>query len=228
MNTFKKISKLGEIQGENIDWFAVGKRIIYVRTTIRGLSQTEASDQLDIAAETLRGLENPRVHYASRKSINIIWTLSHKWDLSINWILNGEGKPGDPDTVELMPPTLIIDRGAGKRRSTSREAAETGSFCEEAMEFVVAVDKFKVLNQMGFPTLTQLYDIMLALGYRKAVPARIAPLGHHVRKQKCAEKLHHIREPEEIEDFASSIQFDTPIDKAIRNVNRQKPKAQPA
>lgn len=157
------------------------------------LSQFEVAQALGVLDSVVDHLEKGYM-CKGRKSINIIWGLSIQWDLSLNWLLNGLGKPYDPDPLELMPETLLVQRGAGIRRDFTRKQAAEGEFTDHILEFVMAVDKFKSKNQVPFPSLTQLYEIITALGYRKSVPARIAPLGYIIEHQQWAEKLKHINE----------------------------------
>ena len=41
---------------------------------------------------------------------------------------------------------------------------------EEQLDFLKAVDEYKRVNDRAFPTLTELLDIALYLGYRKVAP----------------------------------------------------------
>jgi hypothetical protein len=41
---------------------------------------------------------------------------------------------------------------------------------EEQLDFLKAVDEYKRVNDRAFPTLTELLDIVLYLGYRKVAP----------------------------------------------------------
>jgi hypothetical protein len=63
-------------------------------------------------------------------------------------------------------------RGPGRRRTDYRRAAEEGHMNEEQLEFLKAVDEYKRVNDRPFPTLTEVLDIALYLGYR-----RVAPIG---------------------------------------------------
>lgn len=181
-----KITNIRDIRAENINWVAVGKRFKKFREACN-LSKSNVAQTLGWVESAVELFE--RGSYKTRKSANIIWYLSIQWDLSLNWLLNGVGKPHDPDPLKLIPETLIIQKGAGIRRSITRVQAEEGEFADYVLEFVIAVDKFKNKNQVSFPSLTQIYEIIIALGYRKSVPARIAPLGYIVEHQQWSEKL---------------------------------------
>jgi len=116
-------------------------------------------------------------------------------------LLNGIGEPHGIDPIELLPETLVIQRGAGIRREGTnapkgeqRASVERGDYTDKILEFVLAIDKFKRINNMPFPTLTQIYDIILALGYHQTKPPRIAPLGYTVAKQLLAEKQKSVHE----------------------------------
>ncbi len=41
---------------------------------------------------------------------------------------------------------------------------------EEQLDFLKAVDEYKRVNDRPFPTLTEVLDILLYLGYRKVAP----------------------------------------------------------
>jgi hypothetical protein len=41
---------------------------------------------------------------------------------------------------------------------------------EEQLDFLKAVDEYKRVNDRAFPTLTELLDLVLYLGYRKVAP----------------------------------------------------------
>ena len=58
-------------------------------------------------------------------------------------------------------------RGPGIRREEDRRAAEEGEMTDEQFEFVTAVDRYKRANSRPFPTLTEILEIIQALGYRK-------------------------------------------------------------
>lgn len=61
-------------------------------------------------------------------------------------------------------------RGPGRRRTDYRRAAEEGHMNEEQLDFLKAVDEYKRVNDRAFPTLTEILDIALYLGYRKVAP----------------------------------------------------------
>jgi hypothetical protein len=61
-------------------------------------------------------------------------------------------------------------RGPGRRRTDYRRAAEEGHMNEEQLDFLKAVDEYKRLNERPFPTLTEILDLVLYLGYRKVAP----------------------------------------------------------
>ena len=58
-------------------------------------------------------------------------------------------------------------RGPGIRREEDRRAAEEGEMTDEQFEFVMAVDTYKRANNRPFPTLTEILEVVQALGYRK-------------------------------------------------------------
>ncbi len=58
-------------------------------------------------------------------------------------------------------------RGPGIRRDEERRSAEEGEMTDEQFEFVMAVDSYKRANHRPFPTLTEILEVVKALGYRK-------------------------------------------------------------
>jgi hypothetical protein len=80
---------------------------------------------------------------------------------------------------EIVNRRLGLDRrrGPGRRRTEDRRAAEEGQMTDEQFEFVMAVDKYKKLNNRPFPTWTEVLELIKALGYRKvAEPCSLDPL----------------------------------------------------
>ena len=58
-------------------------------------------------------------------------------------------------------------RGPGHRRTDDRRSAEEGEMTDEQFAFVLAMDRYKRVNDRPFPTWTEVLDVMHALGYRK-------------------------------------------------------------
>ena len=58
-------------------------------------------------------------------------------------------------------------RGPGRRRGEDRRAAEEGEITDEVLEFVMAIDEYKRLNNKPFPSWTEVFEIIQYLGYRK-------------------------------------------------------------
>lgn len=214
MDKERIITRTQDVCGENVNWIALGERFKKFREA-KNLSHFDVAENLNVADTVIARLE--KGYHQDRKSINIIWNISTRLNLSINWLLNGIGKPHSPDPVELMPRTLLIQRGSGLRRSRERAQAEEGQYSDCVFEFVMAIDKFKSKNQVPFPTITQIYEIITALGYRKAAPARIAPLGYIIGHQKWKEKLNHWNEKIEI-----SLN-----DREFRDIPKELPSPQP-
>lgn len=80
----------------------------------------------------------------------------------------GEDRRGE-DRRSVVDRRLGLDRrrGPGRRRSDSRRAAEEGEMTDEQFDFIMAIDKYKRVNDRPFPTWTEVLDVILALGYRK-------------------------------------------------------------
>jgi hypothetical protein len=61
-------------------------------------------------------------------------------------------------------------RGPGRRRTEYRRDAEEGHMNEEQLDFLKAMEEYKRVNDRPYPTLTEVLDIILYLGYRKVAP----------------------------------------------------------
>jgi hypothetical protein len=48
-----------------------------------------------------------------------------------------------------------------------RRAAEEGEISGELLEFVMAIDEYKRVNERPFPSWTEVFEIIHYLGYRK-------------------------------------------------------------
>jgi len=58
-------------------------------------------------------------------------------------------------------------RGPGRRRGEVRRAAEEGELSGDLLEFVMAVDEYKRVNDKPYPTISEMFEIVQYLGYRK-------------------------------------------------------------
>jgi len=58
-------------------------------------------------------------------------------------------------------------RGPGRRRSDDRRSAEEGEMTDDQFELLMAIEDYKEVNRKPFPTLTEILDVIKALGYRK-------------------------------------------------------------
>ena len=68
-------------------------------------------------------------------------------------------------------------RGPGRRRSDVRRAAEEGEMGDELLEFVMAIDDYKRVNNKPFPTWSEIFEVVKYLGYR-----RVAERGEHINQ----------------------------------------------
>lgn len=58
-------------------------------------------------------------------------------------------------------------RGPGRRRGEVRKQAEEGEISGDLLEFVMTVDEYKRINKRPYPTISELFEIVHYLGYRK-------------------------------------------------------------
>lgn len=75
-------------------------------------------------------------------------------------------------------------RGPGRRRGEVRRAAEEGEIAGELLEFIMAVDEYKRINERPFPSWSEVFEIIQYLGYRKT-----APRAKHINTASGAEVL---------------------------------------
>jgi len=75
-------------------------------------------------------------------------------------------------------------RGPGRRRGEVRRAAEEGEITGELLEFIMAVDEYRRINERPFPSWSEVFEIVQYLGYRK-----VAPRAEHINTASGAEVL---------------------------------------
>ncbi len=75
-------------------------------------------------------------------------------------------------------------RGPGRRRGEVRKAAEEGEISGELLEFIMAVDEYKKINERPFPSWSEVFEIVQYLGYRK-----VAPQAEHINTASGSEVL---------------------------------------
>ncbi len=64
-------------------------------------------------------------------------------------------------------------RGPGRRRTDFMRAAEEGEMTQEQFMFVMAIDSFKRVNSLTFPTWTEVLEVIRKLGYRKTMASEL-------------------------------------------------------
>jgi len=64
-------------------------------------------------------------------------------------------------------------RGPGRRRSDFTRSAEEGEMSDEQFLFIMAIDAFKRVNGKGFPTWTEVLEVIRKLGYRKTMASEL-------------------------------------------------------
>ena len=75
-------------------------------------------------------------------------------------------------------------RGPGRRRGEVRRAAEEGEITGELLDFIMAIDEYKRINERPFPTWSEVFEIVQYLGYRK-----VAPRAGHINTASGSEVL---------------------------------------
>ena len=64
-------------------------------------------------------------------------------------------------------------RGPGRRRTDFMRAADEGEMTQEQFVFLMAIDTFKRVNDLTFPTWTDVLEIIRKLGYRKTLASEL-------------------------------------------------------
>jgi hypothetical protein len=99
-----------------------------------------------------------------------------------------ERRGGDRRSGEVVDRRLGIDRrgavgaeqtnlerrrGPGKRLSDFVRDAEEGEMNREQFMFLMAIDAFKRVNGKGFPSWSDVLEVVRKLGYRKTMPSEL-------------------------------------------------------
>lgn len=64
-------------------------------------------------------------------------------------------------------------RGPGRRRTDFMKAADEGEMTQEQFVFIMAIDAFKRVNGLTFPTWTDVLEVIRKLGYRKTMTSEL-------------------------------------------------------
>ncbi len=114
-------------ENSNQNWFAedaatFGDRLSAAREA-REMSQSALARRLGVAAKTLEGWENDMREPRANK----LQMLSGVLDVSMTWLLTGEGQGVDPD-LEGTPPELgeLLDEMRSLRGEMQRSAEKLG------------------------------------------------------------------------------------------------------
>lgn len=67
-------------------------------------------------------------------------------------------------------PDLRCRRGPGIRRPEDRRAAEEGEMTDEQWKFLKAIEEYKRVNNVPFPTWTEVLEVIKKLGYSRVDP----------------------------------------------------------
>jgi hypothetical protein len=77
------------------------------------------------------------------------------------------------DREETDDTNLERRRGPGRRLTDFLKSAEEGEMTQEQFSFLIAIDAFKRVNGVTFPTWTDVLEIVRKLGYRKTCPSEL-------------------------------------------------------
>ena len=81
----------------------------------------------------------------------------------------------DRRDADQTPSTTNLERrrGPGRRRTDFMRAADEGEMTQEQFMFLMAIDAFKRVNGLTFPTWTDVLEIIRKLGYRKTLGSEL-------------------------------------------------------
>ena len=81
----------------------------------------------------------------------------------------------DRRDADQTPSTTNLERrrGPGRRRTDFMRAADEGEMTQEQFNFIMAIDAFKRVNGLTFPTWTDVLEIIRKLGYRKTLDSEL-------------------------------------------------------
>lgn len=153
-----------------LDWSLIGKRLQNY-CVVMGISADDLEHRCGLPVQWITRTENG----AESKSLEHLWAIIKSENISINWLFHGIGECFGEDPPEILPETIIRHRACGIRRSKERFDAEEGQIVGDSLEFVLAVDAYKRRNSIPFPTLTEMFELFYALGYRKIAQQTINP-----------------------------------------------------
>lgn len=162
------IASYDEITVDNINWNDMHTKIAQLRQ-LCDISCQDAADELNISEPSYKRYESP-TYYCNqqhRPSVGTFLKIVKMYSGSLNWLLNGIGTPQGADPPELMPQTLQHQKYAGAKKEDFRRDADEGHYTDEALEFVMAIDQYKRTNNIKFPSYTQIFELIRAMGYRK-------------------------------------------------------------
>ena len=102
-----------------------------------------------------------------------------------------ERRKGQNRRQSVVDRCLGLDRrrGPGRRLTDERKAAEQGQMSDEQFEFLLAIEEYKQKNATRFPTWTEVFEVIKALGYRKvAEPQSLKPFVKDPKPDKVPSK----------------------------------------
>jgi len=158
-----------KIDFKDVNFEQVGKRVKAYRL-MQGLSEEDMANLVLLKPGTIVNIENGQQYC----SLNQLWTIVNAIKVSIPWFFFGEGKFDDCSDEDL-PLTIMCKRGPGIPRGDERLSAELGQYEGDTFEFILAVEGFKNFNNKSFPSLTEIFELFISLGYRKIDRPTINP-----------------------------------------------------
>jgi transcriptional regulator with XRE-family HTH domain len=154
---------------KTIDFTEVGKRVKAYRL-MHGITSEQLAEKAHLKESAIINIEEGKRY----STLNQLWAIVGATGVSIPWFFYGKGR-FDECSDEDLPETIVWKRGVGIRRTDDRLAAENGQYEGDPFEFVLAVEGFKRFNNKPFPSLTEIFELFMSLGYRKIEQPKINP-----------------------------------------------------
>jgi len=157
------------LDASKLDWHQVQRRMLkYIEDS--GLTIGEFSGKTQVSESVLKELyKRPR-----SQTPQWLFRICDQFNISRNWLFNGIGSPSHTDPGWFLPTSPLLERGAGIRKSDDTGDADEGFFTDDRLEFVRAIESWKTSQKKSFPRWTEVFDIFMALGYRKSANPTIS------------------------------------------------------
>ena len=137
-----------------INWKLFAKKLTKYRVSL-GLDRRQMARKLNVSNRHLSFFEGG----LERKKFGAFFELCKYCQIDPLSVMNSN-----------LPHPLKVRKGAGIRKTDIRKNAEDEVMNDDMIVFVMCVDDFKRKNKKNFTAISEIYQLVLYLGYRKVVP----------------------------------------------------------